>query len=286
MNNKKQKIFLDYIPHGINHHVFRPLEEDDMADYNNFISDYYDNTYDEYDFILFYNNRNIRRKMPGDIITAFAEFARNLPKEEKDKVMLLMHTHIVDDAGTDLKAVHDDLFSDVNIKFSTAKYKPELLNFIYNSVDVTINLANNEGYGLATAESLMTATPIIATVTGGLQDQMGFEGILNQEHFDKDNKPECGKWVYPIWPRTRCLQGSPPTPYIYADYISHKDATKGIEYWYNMSKEDRYKYGELGREYLIEEGHTTEKMVDRFDEIIQKVGNEWEPRQRVYIESC
>jgi len=40
--------------------------------------------------------------------------------------------------------------------------------------DVTINVASNEGFGLATAESVMAGTPIIVTVTGGLQDQCGF----------------------------------------------------------------------------------------------------------------
>ena len=33
------------------------------------------------DFVLFYNNRNIRRKMTSDTILAFKEFADKLPKE-------------------------------------------------------------------------------------------------------------------------------------------------------------------------------------------------------------
>ena len=37
-----------------------------------------------------------------------------------------------------------------------------------------MNLASNEGFGLGTCESLMSGTPIIVNVTGGLQDQCGF----------------------------------------------------------------------------------------------------------------
>lgn len=285
MSNNKQKIVMDYIPHGINHHIFKPVEEND-DNYQKFLKDYYKNKYNSYDFIVLYNNRNIKRKMPGDVILAFAEFARSLPKKKKDKVLLVMHTHVVDKAGTDLKKVYDDLFSDVNVKFSNQKYRPELLNYIYNSADVVINLANNEGYGLATAESLMSGTPIIATVTGGLQDQMGFEGVLNQEEFDSETKPSCGDWVYPVWPSTRCLQGSPPTPYIFADYISYKDATRGLKYWYQKSNEERKTSGQNGRNYLIDNGHTVESMINSFDEIITKISENWKPRQRIFIKSC
>ena len=41
------------------------------------------------------------------------------------------------------------------------------MNFLYNIADVTINIASNEGFGLATCESLMSGTPIIVNVTGG-----------------------------------------------------------------------------------------------------------------------
>ena len=38
-----------------------------------------------------------------------------------------------------------------------------------------MNMASNEGFGLGTCESLMAGTPIIVNVTGGLQDQCGFQ---------------------------------------------------------------------------------------------------------------
>ena len=36
--------------------------------------------------------------------------------------------------------------------------------------DVTVNISDAEGFGLATLESLSCATPIIVNMTGGLQE--------------------------------------------------------------------------------------------------------------------
>jgi hypothetical protein len=122
-----------------------------------------------------------------------------------------------------------------------------------------------------------------------LQDQMGFEGVLNQEFFNEDKKPLCGNWAYPVYPSARCLQGSPPTPYIFADYINYNDAAEGINYWYNLKNKniDKFNtYGMNGRKYLIENGHTFNNMINSFDNILNLISKEWKPRQRIYIEKC
>ena len=49
------------------------------------------------------------------------------------------------------------------------------MSYLYNYADVYILLSSAEGWGLALTESLLTGTPIIANVTGGMQDQMRFE---------------------------------------------------------------------------------------------------------------
>ncbi len=274
--------YMRYIPHGISTDEFFPIDKEDNEDYKNFLDEFYNNNYENYEYIILYNNRNIKRKMPGDVIMSYKEFVDGyVPEEKYDNVLLLLHTDPVDKAGTDLRRVHQDIAPYVNISFSTRKYETEILNYMYNSVDVTVNISNNEGYGLATAESLMTETPIISTVTGGLQDQMGFEGVLNQEKFDKDNKPECGSWAYPVWPRTRNLQGSPPTPYIFSDYIYYKDVADGFNYWYQKTDKERKEAGKEGHKYLIEQGHTVENMVEKFDEELLNMFENWEERERV-----
>ena len=46
----------------------------------------------EFDFVVFWNNRNIRRKMPVDLMLAFKQFVNKLSKAKKDKVALIMRT--------------------------------------------------------------------------------------------------------------------------------------------------------------------------------------------------
>ena len=59
----------------------------------------------EYDFIVFWNNRNIRRKLPGDVIMAYKTFCDMLTKNKAKNVLLVMHTQPQDPNGTDLPAV-------------------------------------------------------------------------------------------------------------------------------------------------------------------------------------
>jgi hypothetical protein len=82
----------------------------------------------------------------------------------------------------------------------------------------------------------MAGTPIIATITGGLQDQMRFtdNGELYRNSVKQPSKEdgiftEYGPWVYPIVPQLS-IQGSPPTPYIYDSRPSIKDIASGIQY--------------------------------------------------------
>ena len=46
----------------------------------------------------------------------------------------------------------------------------EQLNWLYNIADVQMLLTSNEGWGLTLTEAILSGTPIIANVTGGMQD--------------------------------------------------------------------------------------------------------------------
>ena len=220
-----------YIPHGINEKLFYPVKnKKEILEMNKMRSELFGG--DDIKFCMFYNNRNIRRKLTSDTIMAFREFAYSLPEEERKHVAFVLHTQPVDQNGTDLPAVVQEMCPDLNIIFSTNKLESKHLNYLYNIADVTINLASNEGFGLGTCESLMSGTPIIVNVTGGLQDQCGFrlkdKHITYQDYKDihslhdwrkwEHNKDlTWGEWVKPVWPKSRSLQGSPPTPYIFDD---------------------------------------------------------------------
>jgi len=158
---------VSYVPHGINSEDYKPVEVPEDFKKSIFGDK-------EYDFVLYWSNRNIRRKQPIDAMLAFKEFVETLRPEQKDRVCMLMHTTPVDENGTDLPRVAEHLMPEVNIIFAPNRYTEQELNYLYNMADVTINLASNEGFGLATAESVMAGTPIIVNVTGGMQDQCGF----------------------------------------------------------------------------------------------------------------
>jgi len=271
---------VSYVPHGINPETFKPLPEvsDDVKKlvYGE----------KEYDFILFYNNRNIRRKQPSDVIYSYKLFCDKLPKEEADKCLLLMHTAAVDENGTDLPAVIKDLCP-YNVKFTGVKLEQDKLNEIYNLVDCTINIANNEGFGLTTAESLMSGTPIIANVTGGLQDQMGFNfteddyisiGSLHHKEKSKHLVLE-GEWVVPVWPSAINLNGSVPTPYIFDDRVNNDEVAESIMKMYKFGKKKRKEKGLKGREFMIN-NLSNKIMCDKMIKGIETTLKNWKPRKR------
>ena len=284
--------YLKYIPHGINTKRYYPLPENDEAMLETRKKLFGDA---EVDFVLFYNSRNIRRKQTSDIILGFAEFMRKLPVEKREKCRFVLHTQPVDENGTDLYAVIRDVTPDVQkyIVFSADRTESTHLNHLYNIADVTINISSNEGFGLGTAESINAGTPIIVNVTGGLQDQCGFmddEGnYLDPEtHFtyewgsNHDGRyKKHGDWAFPIFPSNRSLQGSPLTPYIFDDRVKFEDVAERIAEVYSLSREERKRRGELGRQYASGFGQfTAERMCELFIENMEKAHEVWTPRKK------
>ena len=281
---------VSYVPHGINTNVYKPSEV--PVEFRKEILGG-----KEYDFVLYWSNRNIRRKQPADVIVAFKKFCDKIGKEKADKVCLVMHTQPVDENGTDLPAVIDVMAPECNIIFSEKRRPQEELNLIYNIADVTINIANNEGFGLATAESVMAGTPIIVNVTGGLQDQCGFEvddKLLTHEDYIKigslhewrkwEGKAKPGPWVTPVWSRALALAGSVPTPYIWDDRVDIEDVAVAIEKMYNTPKEVRKANAELGRQAFIGEmGLTHTNMCQQLENGIESVFENWKPRERFEV---
>lgn len=307
------KTGLMYLPHGVNHNIFKRIDINNVGNQvtkkrkinkdkeeKYFISEFEDiidfkkNIFKENDpdFIVFYNNRNIRRKMPGDVILAFKTFNDMLSPEERKSTALLMHTHVVDQNGTDLAAVVETIAPDCNIIFSTSKLDMHHLNYLYNIADITINMASAEGFGLSTAESLMAETSIIANVTGGLQDQMGFvdeknELIQHEKHMNIDwgsnhdgKYKKHGKWVRPLFPKNRAMVGSPPTPYIFDDRCDWYDAALALKYWYDKTIDERADAGKEGRKFLIDNGFTAQQMGLNFINYINSTLHNFKPRKR------
>ena len=282
-----------YVPHGINHTIFMPIDSL-HKDYDK-VSKFKQHIFSgkKYDFVVFWNNRNIRRKLPGDVVMAFKTFCDMLPKDESKKCALVMHTQPVDENGTDLPQVVNEMCPDYDVIFSNEKLDNNQMCWMYNIADVTINIASNEGFGLGTCESLMCGTPIVVNVTGGLQDQCGFKkedgSYLTVDDYNDDFQSnhrgkykEHGEWVFPVFPSNISLQGSPPTPYIFDDRPSYEDAAEGLKHFYDMGVDGRQEWGEKGVEFvqLEEIGMTAEHMSNRFIKDMDTAFEEWTPRKR------
>jgi glycosyltransferase involved in cell wall biosynthesis len=281
---------VSYVPHGINSKIFRPLTTAPEIDELQLIRRQYFKK--DYKYVIFYNNRNIRRKQTSTIMLAYRAFCDNLPKEEAAKCVLFLHTNPVDDAGTDLPACKQAFCPNYDVVFSVDKVMPERMNQLYNIADVTVNLSDNEGFGIATAESVMAGTPIIVTVTGGLQDQCGFvDDAGNPVQFDNgwgtnaDGRyKKHGKWVTPIFPGARMMQGSIPTPYILADYGKWEDCAEAFMYWYLLSKEERRSYALEGRKWMCGPGGlSSESMCEKMALGLDDMMTSWKGRERFNI---
>lgn len=293
--DEASKKVITYLPHGVDHKKkFYPIPSDDENG-QNLLKQIKEQTLrnEQVDFVVFYNARNLRRKMTSDVLLAFNHFVKKLPKEKADRCRLVMHTQPVDENGTDLPAVIRDVTPDIKVVFSDSRVDATILNALYNMADVTINLASNEGFGLGTCESIMAGTPIIVNVTGGLQDQCGFmdedgEYLDPEKHFDYDwgsnhdgRYKKHGEWAFPCFPTSRSLQGSPLTPYIFDDRCSWEEAGEHMFTLYNMTREERKRRGMAGREYGLTTGmFTAEKMGELFIEHINKTLDNWTPRER------
>ena len=289
LGDKAKDKVIKYVPHGINEKVFFPLPKDTpevVAMRKQYFGD------NQPEFVLFYNARNIRRKCTSDLILAYAQFCDKIGKEKAKKCALLLHTQRLDENGTDLPAVVD-LFCDPEyqrIVFSESRYTPYQMNHLYNCVDATALISSNEGWGLSLTEAMMCGKPIIATVTGGMQDQMRFENEKGEwidfndkfcsNHFGTYKKH--GKWAFPVYPSNMSIVGSIPTPYIFDDRADFRDIAKAIEEVYNLDKEEREKRGQAAREWVTSDEsmqtatNMCKNVIDGIDETFAK----WKPRKK------
>ena len=290
LGDKAKDKIIEYVPHGLNHNIYKPLEKDnpELVEFKKHLFGG-----KEYDFVAFFNSRNIRRKQVPDTIWSFVQFVDKLPLEEAKKCALVLHTQKVDSNGTNLPAVVDMLCGDdekYNIIFSDQKLDTKVMNLLYNSTDVQIQLTSNEGWGLSLTEAILSGNPIIANVTGGMQDQMRFQDEKGLWFTPDENIPsnhrgtykECGPWAFPVFPTSISIVGSPPTPYIFDDRCEAGDAANQLMEVYNLDPERRKAIGLMGREWATgnEAGFTAEKQGERVIENIDKLFETWEPRPK------
>tara|TARA_R110000822_G_scaffold256187_1_gene382065 strand:+ start:395 stop:1654 length:1260 start_codon:yes stop_codon:yes gene_type:complete len=248
-----------YIPHAVDSTIFAPMtKEQRLALRENNVD-----PKDKDKFIVFWNNRNARRKQSGTLIWWFSEWLDK--RGLHDKAQLLMHTDPRDPHGQDLEHIINHLgLINREVLLSVQKVSPEQMGIFYNIADVTINISDAEGFGLSTLESLACGTPIIANMTGGLQEQV------------------VGTDTYgiPLFPVSKAIIGSQSVPYIYEDRLSKDQFMSALSNMYDMGTDARLEMGLKGVQH-IQTNYNFEdfgkKWVNLMLEVHEKEGS-WDTR--------
>ena len=218
------------------------------------------------DFILFWVNRNARRKRPSDVIEAWSMFRRKIEAEGRRDATLVMHTDPLDQEGPNLYEVADLFGVKDSIVFSNDRIDFEKMNILHNISDACINISYAEGFGLATLEAMQCGNPIIAVKTGGLTRQVvdHRDGTQNGIALDVEFKT--------------CV-GSQVVPYIYEDYASNSAVSDAIEKMYRMGPEGRKELGNKARKYANEE-FNYQNVIDRWHETLNHTIDTWKSKRK------
>jgi glycosyltransferase involved in cell wall biosynthesis len=290
----QQKV-ISYVPHGINQEVFRPYSQSEIEDsFEKFIPR---RSYDEFEFIVLWSNKNMMRKCPMDAIMAYNVLCTE-GSIDIETSCIIMNTNPILDEGTDLPTfIKDNCNPKLNVFFTNnGSFPRSELPKLYNIADVVINNSNAEGFGLASAEAIMCGRPVISTVTGGLQDQMNISSVKlypddsgDSFHLVKQQDSigtsfKHGEWVFPLLPDASNIIGSPVTPYIYQDNVSIETIKQQLMDAYADSRNELRRKGLVGRQYFIDNGFTTQTMCEKITEGIKETMKNFKPKNNLYLE--
>jgi len=254
----------NFIPHALPNEVFYPLSSDVRQKYKVDLL----GTSRKDHFVLFWVNRNARRKRPSDVIEAWSIFRKKIEAEGKADATLIMHTDPLDQEGPNLHEVSKLFGVQDNVVFSTERIDFEKMNILHNISDACINISYAEGFGLATLEAMQCGRPIIAIKTGGLSRQV----------IDHRDGTENGV-ALPVEFRT-CV-GSQIVPYIYEDYVSNQTVADAIERMYRMSPQERSALGEKARSYVQSE-FSYQATIDAWHETLNHTIDNWKSNYKTW----
>lgn len=203
-----------FVPHGVDTDKFYPLHTDETKAFKKEFTEIHN-----CDRVLLWNNINMKRKNPLQLMEAFAIYFR----KHDQRCCLIMHTNPLDDAGSSLLTIKHQLFDDCNILFSTNKLSDEEMNVLYNLADGVISISSNEGFGLSISEAAAVGVKTIVLGTGGLLEQgRKYDSII-------------------IEPDIKVLSGSQTVPYIYQDFANTDKIVGKLVMWKNLIKNQKNK---------------------------------------------
>ena len=177
-----------------------------------------------------------------------------------------MESEPTDSEGPNLFKVSENLGIQENVFFSRERIGFDKVNMLYNISDFCINISYAEGFGLGTLEAMMTGTPIVAAMTGGMTRQV----------VDFRDGSENGAAI-PI--KNRTLVGSQTVPYIFEDYVSCDDVVKGIKKIQELDEKQKIKLSDKVLRYA-RENFSIEKTVDEWHESMLDAIEKWKKRTK------
>ena len=247
----------NFVPHSLPEDIYYPLSDQEQVTARSQLL----GNQSKDDFILFWMNRNARRKRPNDLIWAWKLFMDRIKEEGKSNAKMILHTDPRDPEGPNLLATSEYFGLMDSVVFSTDRIDFGKINVLHNISDCCINISYAEGFGLATLEAMQCAKPIIAMKTGGLTRQVvdHRDGSENGVALDVDLKT---------------LVGSQQVPFIYEDYCSPQKIADAIYKIYSMPVEERKKLGKKCREYVMSE-FSYQKTIDLWHETMKSTIENW-----------
>ena len=252
----------NFIPHALPNDLFYKMPQDQISSAKSQMlgPDHKD------DFVLFWVNRNAKRKRPADVIAAWKMFKDKIEGSGRGAT-LIMHTDPYDQEGPNLIEVANTFDVLDSIKFSKERVGFEQMNVLHNISDACINIAYAEGFGLATLEAMQVGNPIIAAKTGGLTRQVvdHRDGTENGVGLDIS---------------TKTVVGSQSVPYIYEDYVSIEDAADAIHKLYSMEEAEFKALGEKASSYVKSE-FAIQDTIDMWHDSLTNLVENWRKGERV-----
>jgi glycosyltransferase involved in cell wall biosynthesis len=215
-------------------------------------------------FVLFWMNRNARRKRPADLLLAWKLFMDKIKKEGKSDASLILHTDPRDHEGPNLLAITDKLEIKDSVVFSTERIDFDKINILHNIADCTINISYAEGFGLATLESMQAGTPIIAAKTGGLTRQ-----VVN--HRDGSENGVALDISF------KSLVGSQQVPYIFEDYCTVENTAEAIYKMYSLSEKERRDLSQKCLDY-VKSDFSYDNTIDLWHNTMKETIQNWKSR--------
>ena len=273
-----------YIPHAVPTDTFTKLPSTDIKAFrNNQLG------IDDDCFMIFWSNRNARRKQSGSLMFWYKAFLDELQKKHgHQNALLFMHTEPTDPNGQDLYAIASKLglMDTRQVLFSRDKLQLPDLAKLYNSANTCISTSDAEGFGLFTFESLACETPIIVTMTGGLQEQVTKLEEVSHDNMLARNEANAGNLIeyefgIGLEPASKAIIGSQQVPWIYEDRLNQSQVVDSLMTMYEYGAEKREELGANGRQHVLENYSFPEfqkQWVDLMVNVHEKYGS-WSERK-------